>query len=170
MIIDLASIGTSRKAIDVSFDPTDIDLEGELVRLTSETRLVGETERVAGRAHVRGTLETDVSTDCIRCLEPVAKHLEIRFDDIFVDASEEDTRTEAEIAAEALDESLVEDGQVVLAEVVREQILLASSEQVFCTDDCKGLCPQCGANLNLIDCKCADDDVDPRWAALKSLK
>jgi uncharacterized protein len=170
MIIDLASIGTSRKAIDVSFDPTDIDLDGEQVLLKGKTRLIGETERVAGRAHVRGTLETDVSTDCIRCLEPVAKYLEIRFDDIFVDAGEEDTRTEAEVAAEALDESLVEDGQVVLAEVVREQILLALSEQVFCQDDCKGLCPKCGANLNLIDCKCADDDVDPRWAALENLR
>ena len=55
-------------------------------------------------------------------------------------------------------------------EVVREQILLAMPEQVFCWEDCKGLCPKCGTNLNLIDCKCADDEVDPRWAALKSLK
>ena len=170
MIIDLASIGTSPKVIELTFDPADIDLEGESVVLTGQTTLGGETQRVASRAHVRGVIAADVSIDCIRCLEPLARHLDIPFDDIFVDASDEDTRTEAEIDAEALDESLVEDAKIDMADVVREQILLALPEQVFCKEDCKGLCPKCGANLNLIDCKCADDEIDPRWAALKSLK
>lgn len=170
MIIDLANIGTSRKVIELTFDPADIDLEGENVVLSGPTRLNGETERVAGRAHIRGTIDADVSTDCTRCLEPVAKHLDISFDDVFVEASAEDTRTEAEIADEALDEALVEGGTIDMAEVVREQILLAMPVQVFCRDDCKGLCPQCGGNRNLIDCKCADDGVDPRWAALRNLK
>jgi uncharacterized protein len=74
------------------------------------------------------------------------------------------------VTDEALDESLVENGLIDTAEVVREQILLAIPDQVFCREDCKGLCPKCGANLNLIDCKCSDDDIDPRWAALRNLK
>jgi uncharacterized protein len=53
---------------------------------------------------------------------------------------------------------------------VREQILLNLPEQVFCKEDCKGLCQKCGANRNLIDCKCDSDETDPRWAALKNLK
>jgi len=170
MIIDLASIGTTAKKLDLTFDPTEIDLEGESVSLLGKTLFTGDAERIDGKADIHGAIETDVSLDCTRCLEPITKHLEIPFHAVFVDASEEDTNAEAEIEEDELDESLVEDGEIDMAEVIREQILLAVPDQIFCREDCKGLCPQCGANLNLIDCKCADDDIDPRWAALKSLK
>ncbi len=170
MIIDPANVGTTAKKIDLTFDPAEIDLEGEIVSLTGKVAFSGETQRLGERAHVRGAINSDVLLDCTRCLEPIAKHLEIPFDAVFVDASEEETNAEAEVADGELDESLVEDDKIDMTEVVREQILLAVPEQIFCREDCKGLCPQCGANLNLIDCKCAGDDIDPRWAALKNLK
>ena len=54
--------------------------------------------------------------------------------------------------------------------VKRAQVLLLNlPEQVLCKEDCKGLCPECGTNLNLKDCDCGDKDIDPRWAALKNL-
>lgn len=170
MIIDLAKVGSTAKRIDLTFDPAEIDLNGEIVSLSGKVAFNGETQRLDEKAHVRGVINADVSLNCTRCLEPISKHLQIPFDVVFVDASEENTNAEAEVADELLDESLVENGEIDMAEVIREQILLATPEQVFCNPDCKGLCPQCGANLNLIDCKCADDDIDPRWAALKSLK
>ena len=170
MIIDLANVGTTSKKIELVFDPAEIDLDGEDVTLTGKTEFSGETQRIDGKAHVRGTINADVSLDCTRCLEPIAKHIDVSFDDVFVDSSEEPDADEIEIGAEELDEALVPDGQIDMAEVVREQILLALPIQVLCREDCKGLCPQCGANRNLIDCKCADDEIDPRWAALKSLK
>ena len=170
MIVELASIGKTPKTIEERFDPAEIDLSGESVSLTGPATFAGETVQVAGQAHVRGRLEADFALDCVRCLEPVETHLDIRFDSVFVDASNETDRTEAEVAEEALDESLVENGLIDMAEVIREQILLAIPDQVFCREDCRGLCPKCGANLNLIDCKCSDDEIDPRWAALKNLK
>jgi len=170
MIIDLANVGTTAKKIDLTFDPAEIDLEGELVSLSGKIAFGAETQRLDDKAHVHGLINADVSLACTRCLEPIAKRLEIPFHAVFVDANEEYPNAEAEIADDLLDESLVEDGSINVADVVREQILLATPEQVFCDPGCKGLCPQCGANLNLIDCKCADDDIDPRWAALKSLK
>jgi len=170
MIIDLANVGTTPKKIELAFDPSEISLEGEIVSLTGKAEFNGETQRVDEKTHIRGVISAEVSLACTRCLEPISKHLEIPCHAVFVDADKEDTNAEAEIADELLDESLVPDGKIDMAEVVREQILLATPEQVFCREDCKGLCPQCGANLNLIDCNCADDDTDPRWAALKSLK
>ena len=170
MIIDLASVGNTAKQIDVLLDPTEIDLEGENATLTAKVILSGELERIDARAHLRVTIKTDVMMDCTRCLEPVAKHFDFPVRAIFVGSSDDITENEAEISDDALDESVVRDGQINLAEVVREQILLALPEQIFCREDCKGLCPKCGANLNLIDCKCTNDEVDPRWEALKSLK
>jgi uncharacterized protein len=42
-------------------------------------------------------------------------------------------------------------------------------EQVFCREDCRGLCAKCGANRNATDCGCEEKEIDPRWAGLKNL-
>ena len=170
MIIDLANVGTTARVIELTFDSAEIDLEGESVTLSGEVIFSGEIERVDAKGNLRGTIKTDASLNCTRCLEPIAKHFEFPFRAIFVELSDENTNAEAEVSNDALDESLVESGRIDMAEVVREQILLAVPAQIFCREDCKGLCPKCGTSLNLIDCKCADDEIDPRWAALKNLK
>jgi uncharacterized protein len=169
MVIDLDSVGKTAKPIAMVFDPAEIDLESEDGTLTGPAEFTGETQRINGRAHIRGTVNADLLVECTRCLESVAKHIEASFDDVFVNASEEPYAGEIEVSGEKLDESLVPDGKVDMVEVVREQILLALPIQVLCREDCKGLCPKCGADRNLIDCKCADDEIDPRWAALKGL-
>jgi uncharacterized protein len=56
-----------------------------------------------------------------------------------------------------------------LAEAIREYALLEMPMQVFCREDCKGLCPTCGADLNEGPCDCRNDEGDERFAALKSL-
>jgi len=53
---------------------------------------------------------------------------------------------------------------------VREQILLALPSRRLCREECKGLCPTCGADLNAGRCDCEQREVDPRWSALAELK
>lgn len=170
MIIDLASIEASPKKINIVFEPTEIDLADASAKLTGKVEFMGETERVAGKPHIRATIKAGMALACTRCLESVERHLEIQFEDVFIEAGDESRIDEAELAVEELDESPAVEGGIDLAEVIREQIVLAVPNQVFCHQDCKGLCQKCGANQNLIDCKCADDDIDPRWAALKDLR
>ncbi|MGB1779712.1 MAG: DUF177 domain-containing protein, partial [Longimicrobiales bacterium] len=57
-----------------------------------------------------------------------------------------------------------------LSKAVREEMILAVNPYVVCEPECRGLCPKCGANLNEGACDCTDDEVDPRWAALRDLK
>jgi uncharacterized protein len=52
---------------------------------------------------------------------------------------------------------------------VRESLLLALPMKVLCSEDCKGLCPHCGANLNEESCDCVAETIDPRWAELRKL-
>jgi uncharacterized protein len=170
MIVELSSIGNAPKRIDLTFSTYEIDLDGDDLRLANNARLRGEMQRVEGKAHIRGMITADIEASCSRCLEPAARHLEIAFDDVFVDASEETSAAESEVIESELDEALVIGGRVDLADVVREQLLLALPEQLYCREDCLGLCPKCGGNRNLIDCNCADDEIDPRWAALKNLR
>ena len=57
-----------------------------------------------------------------------------------------------------------------LDEVVREQVLLAVPLKVTCREDCKGLCPHCGTNLNEGQCSCTIAMEDPRWTALREIR
>ena len=74
------------------------------------------------------------------------------------------------MSGEDLSTDVLPDGRIELNDIVREQILLNLPEQVFCTEECKGLCPKCGADRNLINCNCEETEIDPRWSALKNLK
>ncbi|CAN5203740.1 DUF177 domain-containing protein [soil metagenome] len=170
MIIDLGSVGAEARMIKRTIEADEIDLTNEDIELTGPIELVAEIGKQATKTKLTGTIGTSISRDCTRCLEPVTGDLAFEFETSFVDAENGDSRADAEVSIEDLDISLVEDGKIDLADVVREQILLALPIQIFCKDDCKGMCPKCGGNLNLIDCKCSDDEIDPRWAALKGLK
>ena len=170
MVIDLANVVARPKAIEVAFSPDEINLDIDGTSLSGDVSYSGETERVIEKVHVRGTVKAEVRVDCTRCLEPVTSKFEITFDDVFVNPEEDEAEVEIVLGAEELDESIAIDGKIDVGEVVREQIILALPDQVFCKEDCKGLCPKCGSNRNLIDCKCIDEEIDPRWAALKSFK
>lgn len=169
MIIDLASVGKNPKTIELEFEPADIDLDDGM-QLAENAAFKGEISRDGTRTRVKGNIATVVSTECSRCLEPVAKDIDLEFEAVFVDAADEPTEDEIEVTVDELDESLITDDHIDMTEVVREQLILAMIEKVLCQEDCKGLCPQCGGNRNLIDCKCEENVIDPRWAALKNLK
>jgi uncharacterized protein len=59
---------------------------------------------------------------------------------------------------------------LLLEDALREQVLLALPLKVICREDCRGLCPHCGTNLNIGQCSCAEPAEDPRWAALKDIR
>ena len=119
---------------------------------------------------VQGELATSVETACARCLEPVSREVARPFELLYrprgVDAGREEisvTQAEAEIGY------YVGEG-VELADILREQILLEVPMKVVCREECKGLCPSCGHNLNQGACHCPPPVSDPRWQALKDLQ
>ena len=63
-----------------------------------------------------------------------------------------------------------QDGGLVLEDVLREQVLLSLPAKTLCRQDCKGLCPRCGRNLNAEVCICEGAPSDPRWSALADLR
>ena len=60
--------------------------------------------------------------------------------------------------------------EIDVSQEIRDLVVLSLPPQIFCSPECKGLCPGCGANLNTETCRCPKDEVDPRWEALKSLR
>jgi len=74
-----------------------------------------------------------------------------------------------ELAAEDLEEQFYEGDNIDLTRILREQIILALPMYPRCKENCRGLCSACGANLNEGECGCNRGEIDPRWAALKTV-
>ena len=85
------------------------------------------------------------------------------------DASASEDAEEREIGEDDLTTAFYKDGLLDIGDLLREQFQLALPMKPLCSDACRGLCPQCGANLNRTDCGCSPAWEDPRLAPLKSL-
>jgi uncharacterized protein len=170
MVIDLVSVKDGQTSFDFQVAPDEIDLEGEPVKLKDAVQIQGELKKGIAQTDVRGKISGEIEVECNRCLQDAQMYLEFPFEAVFVTAENYTQEKEAELKAGDLEVSIFEGDKLDLTELAREQILLNLPSQVFCREDCQGLCQKCGANLNLIDCNCEESEVDPRWAALRNLK
>jgi len=178
MLIEIQELELHPVDFREEFGPGVIDL-GEDVRQRTPLGTEGRADLVEehhGKHDVvqdirlKGKLETSLEVACARCLEPVVLPVKRSFDLLYrplgTDAGHEElsvTEAEAEVGYYRGDGLLLED-------TLREQVLLAVPLKALCREDCKGLCPHCGQNLNERACSCVEDVEDPRWAALKDIR
>jgi uncharacterized protein len=145
------------------------DLDPELV---IQSPIVGRVKftKIPQGVLVNGTLKTVVEVNCSRCLEPFDVPVAIELEEEFRPSVDLQTgarlpRGDDEDEATVIDEKHIID----LSEVVRQDLLIGLPSLPVCREDCKGLCPHCGQNLNEGTCDCATDTVDHRWQALRAL-
>jgi len=138
------------------------EVSGE-VRFQGQARIAGDGLRLQGHLH------GDIAPGCARCLEPIAMTVDRDLDLLFQPESVIGESAEVEIHTPDTDVGFFSGGGVDVADVAREQMLLALPMQPLCRPDCRGLCAHCGANLNLGPCACPPA-ADERWSALKSLR
>jgi uncharacterized protein len=170
MIIDLSALDGRSKRVEIEIATARIDLAGEIARVIDPVRLNCQISGGGFQAEVEGRIETKLEVECTRCLEPVEMPLEFDFDVEFVKAEHFGVEGEHEIDPKNLSADSLGSERIDLEKLVREQILLNLPEKIFCRDDCKGLCENCGTNRNVQDCNCKKEEIDPRWSALKNLK
>ena len=179
MFIEIRELEQHPLSFQEEIAPGVIDL-GEDFRQRSPLRTTGRAqlvEEIHGKhqkiqdIRIQGELGTTVETACARCLDPVLHDVKRSFDLLYrplgTDAGHEElsvTDVEAEIG-------YYEGEGLALEDVLREQVLLAIPLKAICRETCKGICPQCGKNLNLEQaCTCSQAIEDPRWAALKEIR
>jgi len=119
---------------------------------------------------VNGELAAKFELACARCLEPVIQDVTHKFDLLYRPLGTDAGREELSVTTAEAEISYYEGDGVLLEDALREQVLLAVPVKVICREDCKGLCPHCGANLNVEQCSCAEPMEDPRWSALKEIR
>lgn len=115
-----------------------------------------------------GNIQGIAAATCARCLEPLP--YELSWDFSIILTPEIRLKGEIELAPGDLTQSFYRGTEVDLTPLVYEQVLLALPTRPLCAEECRGLCPQCGANLNTGQCACTTDSGDPRLAVLRSLK
>ena len=118
-----------------------------------------------GRFYWHGTIEGDVDLPCRRCLGDASGHVSEEAHLIFAEAGTEDLQDDPDVYL--LDDRKPE---LDLRPALREQWLLHVPGFALCREDCQGLCPTCGADLNVESCGCASSAADPRWEGLRSAK
>lgn len=170
MTVDLTTLKNSPYSFDFTLTPEEIDLDSEEATLKNVVNINGNLKKGIAQTDVEGRISTHIEVECSRCLTSTQSSLEIHFEVVFVSPENYTEAKEAELGVDDLEVSIIEDERIDLTEIVREQILLNLPTQIFCKEDCQGLCPKCGANRNLIDCMCEENEIDPRWKALKDLK
>ncbi len=138
-------------------------LEGLDVSLRDPVSVTGRLQSIgAGRFYWQGTARTVVQGECRRCLTPVATPLHVEIGALFTqDLEALDDPDSYPVAPDAT--------EIDVTPAVGEELLLAAPRYLECRDDCKGICPQCGKDLNAGPCDCAPV-TDARWQPLKALK
>jgi uncharacterized protein len=169
MIVDLLNVTDKPLAFDFRIAPDELDLETDGVRIIDDIAVRGELSRNA-TVDVAGSIKASLEIDCIRCLTPIEHDLDVEFHVDFVGKELFPASKETHLESGDLDTDVIEGNVLDLTQIAREQILLNLPEHIECREDCKGICPTCGADLNKAQCNCSEDEIDPRWAALKDLK
>ena len=171
MRIDVENLAEAGRAFEHAYEPGALELDSESASLSREARVAGRASRRGEEIRVKGKIEAGIEVACDRCLAPIAVPLEVEFETAFIPQERAAAAEEnVELHAEDMGLAAFEGDAIDLDELVREQILLALPNRHLCREECRGLCPACGADLNAGGCGCEHKETDPRWAALADLK
>jgi DUF177 domain-containing protein len=178
MLFEIRELQVHPVDFDEHIAPGAIDFGGEIRQegdLDSKGRaqLVEEhhgKHRSINDIRIVGELSTRVELACARCLEPIHREVSRDFELLYRPQGADAGKEELSVTAAEAEVGYYQGEGLLLEDVLREQLLLALPLKAICREDCKGLCPHCGRNLNQEQCDCAEPVDDPRWSALKDIR
>jgi uncharacterized protein len=139
---------------------------GTGIRLDKPLQVDLQANGVGSGVLVRGEMSTQVAAECRRCVAPLSVAVRHNVDVLYEPLSEEEI---IELGGEVY--PLPDRGDDLdLKPALREQLILRVPDYVLCSENCQGLCPQCGADLNQTTCECVPEAQLGPWSALKSVK
>jgi uncharacterized protein len=178
MFLDIRELELHPLDFEEEFLPDVIDLGREArqrgpVKASGRAEVVEEhhgKHEVIKDIRLRGRLSAELELQCARCLEPVPQQVRREFELLYRPLGADAGRDELSVTDAEAEIGYYQGEGLLLEDVLREQILLALPLKITCREECKGLCPLCGKNLNQEQCSCSTEVEDPRWAALKEVR
>jgi uncharacterized protein len=172
MKLDLETLNPGVRRIEGNVSAQTLGLPADMLVPEGPVRVglvVNKTEELYT---VRGDARVVVRLVCARCMgefqSELSEELYLVIRRLAVGEpglhAQDEAQDDADLVIVPPEEHLVD-----LTERLREAVILAIPFVALCRDDCQGLCPQCGADLNAGPCGCAEDQVDPRWEPLRKL-
>ncbi len=162
MLLDLRSVFEtegSQKEFSEELDEREYELFGTKP-FVERISVRGEVTNRAGVVTLTAKVSFPLRVACDRCLEEFTRQYDYTFTHTLV----------RQLQDEWQDYIQVEDGVLNLEELILSDLLLELPTKLLCKEDCKGLCPQCGCNLNHQSCDCNKAYHDPRWDVLNTLQ
>ena len=131
-----------------------------------------ELEHIPGGIWVKGALKGELELECSRCLEPFLQVFDLQIDEIYHLPIEKEIDSDVHLergSEEVLEDEyyVVEEGMLDLSHTLTDAILLAFPMKPLCSSECHGICPHCGINLNVEQCNCSEETIDPRLEVLR---
>ncbi len=143
----------------LQMDLSDVEWYGARP-VTQPVCVEGQVQNRAGALELKARLDTVLSLTCDRCAKPFEREKTVEYETLLA----------FELANGESDDIVLldQDGELELDELMREVFLLEMDTKNLCSQDCKGLCPGCGVDLNVEKCRCKKE-IDPRLAKLAQL-
>jgi uncharacterized protein len=170
MFLDVKDLAVRKLRIRRNYAPGSIDYHTAEIKQSEPLQVTATAELLDGQIRITGELETKIELVCARCLEPVVEDVNRAFDLFYRPVAKDLKPKEDRLKDDDTEIGFFEGEGLFLADVLKEQVLLALPLKVICRSDCRGLCPSCGANLNHEECRCETHTTDARLAPLARLK
>lgn len=171
MKLDLRPLLAGERLLEFSYelpldiDPTDTTSFLYGVGFPSPMKVDGEITNTAGYMRMSLTMSVDYRAECARCLKPVEGVFSLNLEKTVATKDMLSVSDEDELD----DYVIIEDGFLDMDEPLREQIEMEFPVRFLCKEDCLGLCPKCGHDLNIGECSCEKKEIDPRLEPLRKL-
>ena len=171
MVFDIEEISDGGLNFSLLLNKDQLEIDQAGLSVNVDIAVSGSLTRVGDDVYLKGKVRTDVVASCSRCLDTLSHPIDSDFKSHFVSPDRYISAREVELHASDIDTEVYENQQIDLTQSVRDGILLAVPVICLCKENCKGICSQCGKNLNQGLCKCSNESfVDPRLEALRVFK
>jgi uncharacterized protein len=173
MLLSVNELEVRKLPFAETYQPGEIDFSDTGVVQTGPLKAKGIAEMLphtGEEIRVQGHIQTQLETECDRCLTRATFPIDAPFDLFYKPAGQQSTEEEAAIDEGEAEMGFYEMPGLVLEDILREQVLFQLPMQRLCSPDCKGICPVCGLNRNESACQCQTHPGDDRWTALKDIR
>ena len=158
-ISDIISGKDRNKKIDYKFEIPQFKFEGDMIKSSGPCEVIGEISSDSDILILNAEIKVDLEMICSRCLDTFIYPIDIDIEERFTTNSKSEDDEAVVVIDDVLD----------ITEIVETSIISTLPIKRVCKEDCKGLCQECGCNLNSNTCSCDKEDVDIRFESLRGL-
>ena len=170
LLLDVGQMRDPEARIERTFAAGVLPTDPTICRIAAPVALSVVVRKDRMQFRLVGQVQTAIELTCSRCLEGFQMPVDEAFDVLFLPHTPAGTAEERMIEDDDLSTAFYEDNVIDLGQLMQEQCYLAVPMKPLCQEGCRGICPDCGTNLNTASCVCQRTWVDPRLAVLEQLR